>query len=63
MSQTTEVARIVKPAALALQVLFLACSYMPGAQQPAKGALVLISLFFCGVCIGAGVSARSADST
>lgn len=37
---------------LALQLLFLACSYMPGVSQPAKGAMMLISLWFFGLNVG-----------
>ena len=35
-----------------LQVIFLACAYMPGVSQPAKGALLLISLWFFGLNVG-----------
>ena len=39
-------------ALLALQVLFLACAYMPGVAQPARGALLLMSLFAFGMNAG-----------
>ena len=34
-----------------LQIVFLG-SYMPGVSQPAKGALLLISLWFFGLNVG-----------
>lgn len=37
---------------LALQTVFLACSCMPGVSQPAKGALLLMSLFTFGMNVG-----------
>ena len=53
MRQSAEVSAVIKGSALALQILFLACAYMPGVQQPASGALLLISLWFWGFGIGA----------
>lgn len=35
-----------------LQVIFFACAYMPGMSQPAKGALLLISLWLFGLNVG-----------
>ena len=37
---------------IVLQVVFLVCSYIPGVSQPAKGALLLISLWFFGLNVG-----------
>lgn len=51
----------VRIIALAGQLLFLACAYMPGVGEPARGALLLISLWFFGMNAGAwlfGVCAR-----
>ena len=37
---------------IALQTVFLACSYMPGVSQPGSGALTLMSLFTFGMNVG-----------
>lgn len=43
----------VRTAALAGQIAFLVCAYLPGAAQPAKGAMLLASFLLCGVQLGA----------
>ena len=51
----------VRNIALAGQVLLLACAHMPGVGEPARGAMLLISLWFFGMNAGAwlfGVCAR-----
>ena len=45
----------VQGVAIAGQLLLLACAYMPGTEEPSRGAMMLISLFFCGLNIGAGL--------
>ena len=44
--------RVVRNIALAGQVLFVVCACMPGMEQPAKGAMFLISFWFFGMNIG-----------
>ena len=48
----------IRVALLGLQILFLGCAYMPGVEQPARGALMLISLWFFGVNTGLAWCAR-----
>ncbi len=43
----------IRTAALAWQVAFLACAYLPGVVQPAKGALLLVVFWLGGVQLGA----------
>lgn len=49
----TGVAEAVRNIALAGQVLLLACAHMPGVGEPARGAMLLISLWFFGMNAGA----------
>lgn len=43
----------VRTAALARQIAFLVCAYLPGVAQPAKGAMLLASFWLFGVQVGA----------
>lgn len=43
----------IRTAALAGQIAFLACAYLPGVAQPAKGVMLLASFWLCGVQLGA----------
>ena len=45
----------VQGVAIAGQLLLLACAYMPGVEEPARGAMLLISFCLYGLNLGAGL--------
>ena len=40
------------------QIAILACAFMPGVTEPARGALLLMSLWCFGASVGARVAGR-----